>query len=55
MPKILGVQAEICSHHGQPLVKAGALTLENPLSPELVPSDFVRVLRTRCLRDSFPS
>jgi threonine synthase len=46
-PRILGVQAEICS----PMVNAwreGSSTLETRHIPqEIVPSDFVRVLRTR--------
>lgn len=53
-PRLLGVQAEICA----PMVnawKAGAATLEERYIPqEVVPSDFVRVLRTRRPVDSYP-
>lgn len=53
-PKLLGVQAEICA----PMVnawRAGAATLEEQYIPqEVIPSDFVRVLRTRKPTDSYP-
>jgi len=53
-PKLLGVQAEICA----PMVnawRAGAATLEEKYIPqEVIPSDFVRVLRTRKPTDSYP-
>ncbi len=53
-PKLLGVQAEICA----PMVnawRAGASVLEGPHIPAaVVPSDFVRVLRTRKPTDSYP-
>ncbi|MBM3945366.1 MAG: pyridoxal-phosphate dependent enzyme [SAR202 cluster bacterium] len=53
-PRMLGVQAEICA----PMVnawKAGAATLEERFIPqEVVPSRYVRVLRTRRPVDSYP-
>lgn len=53
-PRMLGVQAEVCS----PMVNAwkdGSNTLEDRHVPqEIVPSDFVRVLRTRKPVDSYP-
>ncbi|MBU4230838.1 MAG: pyridoxal-phosphate dependent enzyme [Proteobacteria bacterium] len=53
-PKLLGVQADICA----PMVnawRAGSTTLEECYIPqEIVPSDFVRVLRTRKPVDSYP-
>lgn len=53
-PRMLGVQAQICA----PMVnawRAGAETLEERYVPqEVVPSDFVRVLRTRRPADSYP-
>jgi threonine synthase len=53
-PKLLGVQAEICA----PMYnawRAGADTLEPEYVPQtVVPSDFVRVLRTRKPADSYP-
>lgn len=53
-PKLLGVQAEICA----PMVnawQAGAATLEEKFIPqEVLPSEFVRVLRTRKPTDSYP-
>ena len=53
-PRMLGVQAEICA----PMVnawRAGAAELEEQYIPqEVVPSDYVRVLRTRRPVDSYP-
>lgn len=53
-PRILGVQADICA----PMVnawRAGAATLEPRFVPkEVVPSPYVRVLRTRNPHDSYP-
>jgi threonine synthase len=53
-PRMLGVQAEICA----PMVnawRADAATLEDRFVPSsVVPSDFVRVLRTRRPADSYP-
>jgi threonine synthase len=53
-PRMLGVQAEICA----PMVnawRAGAATLEECHIPQqVIPSDFVRVLRTRKPTDSYP-
>lgn len=53
-PKLLAVQAEICA----PMVnawRAGAATLEERYIPQqVVPSEFVRVLRTRRPTDSYP-
>jgi len=53
-PRILGVQPEICA----PMVNAwrdGAAELEEKYVPrEVVPSDFVRVLRTRNPNDAYP-
>jgi threonine synthase len=54
-PRLLGVQATICA----PMVRAweaGAQTLEDRFVPdEVVPSDFVRVLRTRKPASSYPA
>jgi threonine synthase len=53
-PKLLGVQAEICA----PMVHAwrdGSATLQEKHIPQtVVPSDFVRVLRTRRPAGSYP-
>lgn len=53
-PRLLGVQASICA----PMVnawRANAPTLEERYIPQtVVPSDFVRVLRTRRPTDSYP-
>lgn len=53
-PRLMGVQAAICA----PMTdawEAGAATLEERHVPrEVVPSDFVRVLRTRRPADSYP-
>lgn len=53
-PRILGVQADICA----PMVNAwldGSATLEERHIPQdVVPSDFVRVLRTRKPKGSYP-
>lgn len=53
-PRLLGVQADICA----PMVnawRAGAATLEAQYIPkEIVPSEFVRVLRTRKPTGSYP-
>lgn len=53
-PRMLGVQAAICA----PMVnawRANAATLEERFIPtEVVPSDYVRVLRTRRPTDSYP-
>lgn len=53
-PRILGVQAEICA----PMVNAwrdGASCLEDRHIPnQVIPSEFVRVLRTRKPADSYP-
>ena len=53
-PKMLGVQAEICA----PMVnawKVGSPTLEEEHVPQaIIPSDYVRVLRTRKPRESYP-
>ena len=53
-PRILGVQAEACA----PMVnawRAGAATLDDKYVPrEVIPSDYVRVLRTRRPADSYP-
>jgi threonine synthase len=54
-PRMLGVQASICA----PMVRAweaGAATLEPRFVPaDVVPSDFVRVLRTRDPASSYPA
>lgn len=53
-PKLLGVQAEICA----PMVnawRAGAAALDEKYIPQqVIPSDYVRVLRTRRPTDSYP-
>jgi len=53
-PRMLGVQASICA----PMVnawRANSATLEEQFVPsEVIPSDYVRVLRTRRPADSYP-
>lgn len=53
-PKLLGVQAEICA----PMVNAwradSAMLEECHIPQKVIPSDFVRVLRTRRPADSYP-